>query len=282
MPKIGDAMRAARDRFRAEKLDNCALDARLLAEAAFGLEGADLAINENQTANPTAIDALETMTVRRLKGEPVARILGRKEFYGLDFKLNAASLVPRPETELLVEIGRAHLDNYPSSRILDLGTGSGCIGIALLYHAPQAQCLGVDLSEEALLQANENAERLGVGKRFKTLMGSWYGPVDETDKFDLIVANPPYIAAREILGLDIEVSAYDPILALSAGTDGLEPYSPIINDAKAYLSSGGLLAMECGQGQADAIAVMCSDAGFSFIEKRDDLAGIARVVQAKI
>lgn len=273
-------MRSVRDQFRAAELENPGLDARLLAAAAFGLEGAALAINENQPAEEVQLQTLATMAARRLKGEPVARILGEKEFYGLVFKLNAASLVPRPETELLVELGLKHLPTDRPSTILDLGTGSGCIAIALLKNLPQAQALGVDLSEEALLQANENAHIHGVDARFSTRMGSWYGPVDAHAKLDLIVANPPYIAAREILGLDIEVSAYDPILALSAGTDGLEPYGPIIKGAEVYLQPNGALAMECGVGQADQIKAMCIEAGFANVSIHDDLAGIPRVVVA--
>lgn len=269
-----------RDRFRADGLDNAALDARLLCAVAFGLEGAALSVNENQTAELGALESLEAMAIRRLKGEPVARILGHKEFYGLNFNLNTASLVPRPETELLVELGLEHLPADQTHRILDLGTGSGCIGISLLYNLPNAHCLAVDLSEEALVQANENAQNLGVGSRFDTRNGSWYGPLVEGETFDLIVANPPYIAAREILGLEIEVSAYDPILALSAGTDGLEPFSPIIDGAKPYLVSGGRLAMECGEGQAETIAAMCTSAGYALVSMHNDLAGIPRVVVA--
>lgn len=273
-------MRAARKQFRDAGLDSPELDARLLAEIAFELEGAILAVHENQMADLAQLDVLAAFVERRLSGEPVARIVGVKEFYGLKFKLNVASLVPRPETELLVDLGLKFLPENSESRILDLGTGTGCIAISLLHHLPNAHCVAVDLSEEALVQAGENARLHDVGLRFETRTGSWYGPLKDDERFDLIVANPPYIAAHEILGLEIEVSAYDPILALSAGTNGLEPFGPIVSGAKAALSPGGMLAMECGLGQAEQIGSLCAQAGFSNIDIHNDLAGIPRVVVA--
>src|SRR5690606_8519379 len=196
MPQaIGQLWRSGRDRLAAAGTVNAALDARLLAQHAIGLDATALIVREHDAAPPEAEARFAALLNRRLAGEPVARILGRKEFYGLAFGLNGATLVPRPETEMLVDFGLQALDPAASAAILDLGTGTGCIALALLAHLPQAHALGIDLSPEAAAQAEANAEALGLGPRFTVRVGSWFAPLAEGERFDLIVSNPPYIGS---------------------------------------------------------------------------------------
>ncbi|HEY4199101.1 MAG TPA: peptide chain release factor N(5)-glutamine methyltransferase [Devosiaceae bacterium] len=276
--QIGAAWRAVRDRFRAAGLDTPDLDARLLAQQAFGLEGAALATHERDPADGTAMAALDGLAMRRLAGEPVARILGEKEFYGLRFGLNAATLVPRPETELLVDLGMPLL--VGGERVLDLGTGSGCIAIALLYEAQQASGVAIDLSAEALGMATVNAARNGVGERLTLLEGSWFEPLPDSERFDLIVSNPPYIESAVIEGLQTDVRDFDPVLALDGGPDGLAPYRIIAAEAAKWLQPKGTVMVEIGATQGKTVSALFESAGFGAIAVKTDLAGLDRVVIA--
>lgn len=269
-----------RDQFADVQLPTPALDARLLAERAFGLSGVALAAEEHQPALPAPTDCLNAFAQRRLAGEPVARILGSKEFYGLEFGLNAATLVPRPETELLVELGLTFLKTRHNARILDLGTGSGCIMTALLHHAPDVSGVAVDLSDEALAQATTNAQNHDVSARVEFRNGSWLSPLKEKEKFDLIVSNPPYIESNSIAALDKDVRVHDPLLALDGGPDGLLPYRIIAAEARDHLVPGGAIVVEVGAGQTLAVENMFQAAGFSKTSVHNDLAGILRAVFA--
>lgn len=184
---------------------------------AFKLDRLALVTREREPAPPEGLKALEIMGARRLRGEPVVRILGEKEFYGLSFQLSDATLIPRPETEMLVVRGLEILEGRHHKRILDLGTGTGCVAISLLTESPSAHAVAVDLSPEAIATAQANADRLGVDKRLALRKGSWFGPLQRGEVFDLIVSNPPYITSSEIGGLAREVRDHDPRLAL----DGL-------------------------------------------------------------
>ena len=267
-----------RDRFRAAGLATPELDAKLLAQHAFGLDALSLVARERDPAPAAALAALEKLARRRLGGEPVARILGEQEFHGLGFALNEATLVPRPETELLVDLGLARLAGRPGARLLDLGTGTGCIAITLLHEAPGARGVAVDLSQRALDMARANAERHGVAPRLDLRQGSWFAPIGDA-KFDLIVSNPPYIESAAIAGLQREVQDFDPLLALDGGADGLAPYRIIAAEARAHLAPGGLLALEIGCDQGAAVAGLLAAAG-NDIEIKKDLAGLDRVVIA--
>lgn len=273
----GKAWRMARDRFVAAGLDNPVLDAKLLAGQAFGMSALDFARDENRLISDDALEVLKDMILRRLAREPVARIIGTKEFYGLEFALNDATLVPRPETEQLVDLGIAFLKDHAAPRILDLGTGTGCIAISLLANLGRAEALVVDLSAEALEIAGENAARHGVADRFSAVEGSWFDPVPAHESFDLIVSNPPYIAHQEIETLDLEVRMHDPLLALDGGNDGFSPYRVIAGAAKNYLAPGGLLLLEHGTGQWDVIQSLFMKAGAKNVALHHDLAGHDRV-----
>ena len=225
--------------------------------------------------------AVAALTSRRLAREPVARIVGRKEFWGLPLKLNAHTLVPRPETETVVEAALAALDRGGARtrtlRILDLGTGSGALLLALLSELPAAVGVGTDISAEALACARDNAAALGLAQR-ASFVACDYGAA-LAGPFDLIVSNPPYIAHGDIAALAPEVSEFDPLRALDGGIDGLDGYRAIAADAPRLLAPNGSLVVELGAGQADAVISLMRGAGLVPTEPpRPDLAGIARAL----
>lgn len=219
------------------------------------------------------------MAERRLRGEPVVRILGEKEFYGLSFTLGEATLVPRPETEMLVTRGLELLGGRQHNTVLDLGTGTGCIIISLLVESPTAHGVAVDLSPAALVTAQHNADRYAVEKRLSLRKGSWFEPLHAGERFDLIVSNPPYIASDEIPGLMREVRDHDPVLALDGGADGLDPYRTILADAGRWLKPGGAILLEIGATQAIAVTGIAVKSGFRDVRVHKDLAGLDRVVE---
>jgi release factor glutamine methyltransferase len=274
----GAAWRQVRDRFRAAELDTPDLDARLLAETAFGLDALELLNHERDDAPEEAVARLDALAERRLAGEPVARILGHKAFYGLDFVLNEATLVPRPETELLVDLALVALRSLESPLVLDLGTGSGCVAIAILVNAPAARTVATDLSEEALGAARENARRHGVADRLELRIGSWCTPLREAERFDVIVSNPPYVESEIIEQLQPDVRDFDPRLALDGGADGLFAYRSIAAGAINRLRPAGTLLLEVGSEQGLEVGALFSNAGFTGIDIRKDLAGLDRVV----
>ena len=213
-----------------------------------------------------------------MAGEPVARILGEKEFYGLAFGLDAATLEPRPDTELLVDLALAALP--AGGRLLDLGTGTGCIPVAILANRPDASGVATDLDAAALEMARRNAERHGVGPRLTLLRGDWFGALDPAHGagFDLIVSNPPYIASAVIETLAPEVRDHDPRLALDGGADGLAPYRVIAAQAAGWLRPGGRVLVEIGFDQGPEVAGLFAARGFGRIGVHKDLAGLDRVV----
>lgn len=219
---------------------------------------------------------------RRLAGEPIQYITGECEFFGLPFHVTPAVLIPRPETEHLVEqaifvansMGR-HI------RIVDVGTGSGAIAVALAHALPDAKITAIDLSPEALKVACDNAERNGVGARIRFLQGDLLAPV-AGEQFDLIVSNPPYVPSTDCESLAVEVREHEPHLALFAGGDGLDVYRRLIPSAAGALIRGGSLALEIGYGQVVSVRRLLAGAGFSNIEFRPDLQGIPRVASARL
>ena len=219
------------------------------------------------------------MLKRMLAHEPLSRIVGRREFWGLDFLLSADTLDPRPESETLVEIVLARLPERRRPRhFLDLGTGTGCLLLALLSEYPTADGVGVDIAPGAARTARENAERLGLGARARFVVGSWTAAL--TGRFDAIVANPPYIERAAIPALPPEVRDYDPIRALDGGADGLEAYRAIAAALPSLLPPGGLFAVETGIGQAASVAAILRRHGLRVEGIVPDLAGIERCVVA--
>lgn len=209
-----------------------------------------------------------------MAGESVARILGEREFYGLAFGLDAATLEPRPDTELLVDLALAALP--AGGRLLDLGTGTGCILLALLSELPAASGLGVDIQPDAVATARLNARQLGLERRAEFREGDWGAGIAE--RFGLVVSNPPYIPEGDIPGLDPEVRLHDPVAALAGGEDGLAAYRVLARQLPDLLAPGGAFALEVGAGQAESVAGLMAAQGLSDIQVRADLGGIGRCV----
>jgi release factor glutamine methyltransferase len=281
---IEAARRALTARFKAGAIDSAELDARLLAGAVLGLDltGMMTAASRLLTSDESA--CLEQFAARRLKGEPVARILGHKEFWGLSLLLTPATLVPRPDTETIVEFAlemlRADGDMNHPLRIADLGTGSGAILLALLSELPGAQGFGTDISEAALQTARANAARAGLADRATFIACDYAAGL--TGPFDLIVSNPPYIRSADIGGLATEVRDYDPMAALDGGADGLDAYRALIPQTARLLVPRALLVVEAGQGQSRDIEALMTAAGLAHERPpKADLAGIPRAVAGR-
>jgi release factor glutamine methyltransferase len=217
---------------------------------------------------------------RRMTGEPMQYIFGETEFYGLPFAVTRDVLIPRPETEHLVETVIALAARFPEPRIVDVGTGSGAIAVALAHELPHARITAIDISAPALELARDNAGLNGVAGRIRFLRGDLLAPAAQ-ERFDIVVSNPPYVPRADRASLAVEVREYEPALALFAGDDGLDAYRRIIPAAQATLVSGGLAAFEIGYGQAPAVRALLSDSGFDQIDSVPDLQGIQRVVFAR-
>lgn len=257
-----------------------ATEARMLLCAALHIDHADL-LREGE--RPIGVDAkhLADLLSRRLKHEPVSRILGRREFWGLDFSLSPAVLDPRPDTETLVEAVLAAVGSRRDAplRLLDLGTGSGALLCALLANFPKGFGLGVDVSEAACKAAAKNLAALGFAPRGAVVCGDWTESL--CDSFDVIVSNPPYIAHAEIATLDPNVRDYDPHLALDGGEDGYVAYRALAAVLPSLLAKDGVAVLELGIGQADYVGGLLESAGLVVIERRRDLAGIERAIIAR-
>lgn len=254
-----------------------ALDAKLLTQHGLGLTALELATRENEPVDPAGAECVAALLQRRLTGESVARIVGEREFYGLAFGLNSATLEPRPDTELLVELALAAMP--AGGRVLDLGTGTGCIAIAMLAHMDGISAVAVDLSALALAAARDNAERHKVAGRLSLLEGNWFEPVP-SQRFDIIVSNPPYITSAVVETLAPEVKDFDPRLALDGGPDGLAPYRLLATRSDAWLNAGGRILVEIGHDQGAAVSALFLEAGFDDVSVHRDLAGLDRVVVA--
>lgn len=213
---------------------------------------------------------------RRLRGEPIQYITGEQEFYGLPFHVTHDVLIPRPETEHLVEKALALAGGFEQPRIADVGTGSGAIAVALAHHLPHAQITALDISRPALEIARGNAERNGVAGSIRFVQSDLLASVAD-ERFEMVVSNPPYVPTMDRDSLSVEVREHEPPLALFAGDDGLDVYRRLIPDAFSALEAGGFLALEIGYGQSDAVAELMTCAGFQGIEFMPDLQGIARV-----
>jgi release factor glutamine methyltransferase len=260
--------------------DTAALDARLLLCAALGIDHTAL-VRDCDRPIGTAATRIAELAQRRIEGEPVSRILGRREFWGLDFGIGPAVLDPRPETEILVDavIEALVARREARLRILDLGVGSGAILGALLAHFPNAFGIGVDVSEAACRVARGNLERLGFRPRAGICCANWGDALG--GKFEVIVANPPYVASRELAGLAPEVRDHDPKLALDGGEDGYVAYREIMPSLARFAAPRSLVALEVGAGQSDEVASLLALAGFANRATRRDLAGYSRVVVAQ-
>ncbi len=274
--KLAEATRAAARELTQGGIETPELDARVLASEAFGVGTAEVLVGAAE-ASSAGLATLDGFIARRLSGEPVARILGRREFWGLDFALTPATLAPRPDTETVVETALSFVaDRSAALRVLDLGTGSGCILLAVLAELPGAFGVGIDLAPNAAAAARANAQNLGLASRAAFLAGRWARALDGT--FDLVVSNPPYIESAAIAGLDREVRLHDPALALDGGADGLDPYREILSDLPRLLAPGGVAVLEHGAGQSDAVAAIAREQGLEVATVATDLSGERRAL----
>jgi release factor glutamine methyltransferase len=279
---IAQARRAMAAQFRAANLDTPELDARILVAHALGFDHGGLAAAPSRILNVGETNAIAELTRRRLAREPVARIVGWKEFWSLPLHIDAATLVPRPETETVVEAALATVEMHRRRsrplRIADLGTGSGAILLALLAELPNAFGIGTDVSVQALFVARDNARRLGF-PRAQFVACNLAAALRGT--FDVIVSNPPYIASADIAALTPEVRDFDPPGALDGGSDGLDVYRLIAAAAPALLAPDGVLVVELGAGQADAVAALFAAGGLAPLPPRYDLNGVPRAMTAR-
>lgn len=280
---IENARRALAARLRSAQLDEAELDARILLGAILGLDLTGLIAQAARHLTEAEASQLSAYAQRRIAGEPVARILGTREFWGLPFRLSEATLVPRPDTETVVERALELFREQPRSRqprIADIGTGSGAILLALLHEIPDAFGVGTDVSLTALNTARDNAAVLGLAGRSGFVACSYAAALD--GPFDLIVSNPPYIPSGEIPKLSREVREHDPHLALDGGNDGYDAYRALIPQAAERLAPGGALILEAGQGQARDIETLMTAAALSLDRPpKADLGGILRAVSAR-
>ena len=281
---LDEARRDIRARLEAAGIESPELDARLLLGEVLHLDLTGLIAGAARTLNANEAATLESFVQRRIAGEPVARILGHKEFWGLPLALSPGTLVPRPDTETIVEAALSLLKEdgriNDRLRIADIGTGSGAILLALLSELPNAQGLGTDINPDALRTAAGNAAALGLNERARFIQCDYASALE--GPFDLIVSNPPYIPSRDIDGLAIEVREHDPRLALDGGADGLDAYRVIVPAAFELLAPGSVVVVEVGQGQAKDVARLMAEKGLdSGLPAKADLNGIQRAVMAR-
>jgi release factor glutamine methyltransferase len=281
---IEAARRMLTARLRTDTIDSAELDARILVGAVLSLDLTGMIAAAERRITTAEAARLEDAARRRVAGEPVARIVGSREFWGLTLRLSAATLVPRPDTETVVELAlemlRPPADPERRLRIADIGTGSGAILLALLSELPDAYGVGTDINVAALETASGNAVQLEMASRAAFVACDYAAAL--SGAFDLIVSNPPYIRSADIPGLSIEVRDYDPLDALDGGTDGLDAYRALIPQAARLLAPGGALVVEAGHGQSGEIQGLIDAAGLTCEQPpKADLAGIRRAVAGR-
>jgi release factor glutamine methyltransferase len=278
---VAGARRELATAFRNAGLESPELDARILVGFALGLDHAGLTVAAERRITSREAETIAALGQRRLARESIALIVGYKEFWGLRFQVGPATLVPRPDTETVVEAALRALDaqglRRSPLRIADLGTGSGCLLLALLSELPNARGIGTDISNPALEIARQNARALNLTQRTQFVRGNFADTL--AGEFDLIVSNPPYVATQAIADLAPEVRQ-EPRLALDGGPDGLSAYRTIVADAARVLRPGGVLVLEVGIDQASPVSALLSGAGLAPEEPHPDLAGVARVIVA--
>jgi release factor glutamine methyltransferase len=269
---VREALRLGTARLAASGVDNPRLDARLLLARGTGLDQPALLADPERLVDPASY---EVLLARRGAREPLAYILGAQEFWSLPFLVSPATLIPRPDSEAVVE---AALDAHPApGRVLDLGTGTGCLLLAVLHERPGAWGVGVDRAPDAARLAAANAAALGLSGRAAFLAGNWGDALH--GRFDLVLSNPPYVAARELAVLQPEVARWEPGRALDGGEDGLDAYRALATALPGLLAPGGSAVLEAGAGQDDAVAAIAAEAGLRLAASRTDLGGIVRALR---
>lgn len=279
-PTIGVVLTAAQAQLKSAGVDTPRLDAILLLAEASALDEDRIRSRPDMPLTAEAVVSFEAMLQRRLRREPVSKIIGRREFWSLEFRTSSDVLDPRADSETLVASVLAAIpDRAASLRLVDFGTGSGCLLLSLLYELPNATGVGIDVSPPALAIAQDNADRLGMSSRCIFRLGSWGKGIEGT--FDVLMSNPPYIESGVVPGLEPEVADYDPLLALDGGADGLDAYRALLPDMARLAVKHAFAALEVGMGQDVAVGRLLADAGFGEIAVLPDLSGIGRVVTGR-
>jgi release factor glutamine methyltransferase len=271
------AWSAARKRLESAGLEGPVIDARLLVEAACEATRTDIVTDPHRPVTAEQAATLDDYLARRERREPVSHILGRKGFWKVMLRVTPDVLTPRPDSEAIVDFVLKSYGEHERFNLLDLGVGSGALILAILAERPAAKGLGVDVSEEALAVARENAANLGLANRCALLRGDWTAGLDSAG-FDLVVSNPPYIASEVIAGLEPEVRDHEPRLALDGGPDGLDAYRILAPEILRVLKPGGRFAVEIGYDQKAAVEALFRDAGAAAVRTLPDLSGRDRVV----
>jgi release factor glutamine methyltransferase len=265
---------------RGAGIETAELDARLLLSSVTGVSDVALISDPEVLIGADHLARLREMTAARVAGKPVTRLLGSREFWGLEFSLNHATLDPRPDSETLIELVLAHVkDRAAPLRLLDIGTGTGCLLLALLSELPNARGVGVDCADEAVARAQDNALSLTLGERAEFCKGDWAAGLDGL--FDVIVSNPPYIPTGDLAGLSREVREHDPMLALDGGADGLDAYRSIFPQMTSLLAADGFGVVEFGIGQSADVSALAEQAGLAAGEIRSDISGVLRAIMVK-
>jgi release factor glutamine methyltransferase len=278
-PTVGSLLDdAARNLAVSADLVDVKREAQILFGHAMGVSRAWLSAHRDDAADPSAADCFGELVRRRRAGEPVAYLVGRREFYGLEFRVTPDVLIPRPDTEALVDAALEKLAKGAHPDVLDLGTGSGCVALTIAHERPAARVTAVDVSAAALVVARENAATMGVNAEF--VQGAWFEAL-EGRRFDLIVSNPPYVAAGDP-HLQQGDLRFEPVTALVSGEGGLADIRIIVAEAPAYLREGGWLLFEHGCGQADTCRDLLAKAGFGEVVSRADMAGLPRVAGGRL
>ncbi len=272
--KIGDALKKGIALLNENSIETPALDARILLCHVLGCDSLYLTVERDKDMTPSDLDTYMQLVGRRSRNEPISYIIGKKEFMSLEFGVNPSVLIPRPDTEILVERAINQLENVPSPVVVDMCTGSGAIAVSVAKYLPSSRVTALDISENALATARENAFRNQVDVSFELhdVLTPYKGLMA-----DAVLSNPPYIPTEDVEGLEVNVSCYEPHLALDGGADGLVFYRAITKNVSSCLKRGGMLAFEVGMGQAEDVANMMSPL-FEGISTEKDLAGIERVV----
>jgi release factor glutamine methyltransferase len=262
--------------FKSVNIESAYLDARLLLCAATGLSEMSLITQPERKLSLSEAKHLSKMVLRRMANEPVSQILGYKEFWSLKFEVSSDVLTPRPDSETVIEAIMKYIQKLTDPiRVLDLGTGSGCLLLALLSQYPNAEGVGVDIKKPAVLLAQKNAERLGLNNRSAFVVSDWGESVDSN--FDVIISNPPYVSTAQINDLSPEVALYEPRCALDGGLDGLDSYRILFPFTKSTLVSGGLAFFEISYDQQEAIKTLAETSGLGVLGFQLDIAGVPRV-----
>ncbi|ENN92027.1 peptide chain release factor N(5)-glutamine methyltransferase [Bartonella bovis] len=277
---LNNTIRRTQEKLRYQGIPEANLDAKLLVEWITNTNPTDQILRPNMRLSSEQIVQLEKAIQRRITGEPTHRIIGKREFYGISFALSQDTLEPRPDTETLVDlvlpILKKQVKKKGKATLLDMGTGSGVIAIAILKQITQTYAIAVDISEDALKTATKNAKHANIAQRFTPLLSDWFTSV--TGQFDLIISNPPYIPEKDIKNLAKEVRQHDPLRALVGGKDGLDFYRKLAHESANYLKEKGYVAVEIGYSQQREVCNLFEKNGFKYLEMRKDLNGIPRAL----